>query len=208
MCKKPLAILSFGISVSLLLLGCTAQAETNNLQSLFFSEKCKGTCWMGIEPQISTTSEAITILEKVYGDENVVLDSGTISWNAENPNWNNRGYVFTNNNKVNFIMVWFPEPFMEVRDIISQMDNPDSVGLVISGSVIKCTGASLLYPKTGLEIQLSPINKSVGVTDNQIVNGFVINSPWSSGNYPGTDTAIISWDGYHEYCPEKWSWEE
>ena len=163
---------------------------------------------MGIEPQISTTSEAITILEKAYGGENVVQDSGTISWNAENPNWNNRGYVFTNDNKVSFIMVWFPEPYMEVGDIISEMGSPASIGLVISGPEIKCAGASLLYPKTGLQIHLLPIDKSAGVTETQIVNGFDIHQPWSSGNYPWTDTAVVPWDGYHEYCPEKWSWEE
>ncbi len=191
-----------------MLLGCTAKAESSNLQNLFFSEKCKSACWMDIEPQVSTTGEAIKILEEAYGVENVTQDSGTISWNTSNPNWSNRGHVFISDDIVDFIMVWFPEPYVEVKDIIFEIGSPESVGLVISGSVIKCAGASLLYPKTGLQIHLSPVDKSVGVAETQIVNGFDIHQPWSSGNYPWTDTAVVPWDGYHEYCPEKWPWEK
>lgn len=208
MLQKHLVTLGCGITLSLLLIGCVANIETSNLQSLFFPEKCKSACWIGIEPQVSTTDETIKILEKTYGSENVTQDSGTISWNIDNPDWKNRGNVFINDNKVSFIMVWFPEPYMEVRDIISEIGSPESVGLVISGPVIKCAAASLLYPKTGLEVHLSPVERSVGVAEVQVVNGFDIFQPWSSGDFPWTDTAVVPWDGYHEYCPEKWSWEE
>lgn len=200
--KKHFVNLGCGIALSFLLLGYMLQAETRNIQSLFFSEECKSACWVGIEPQISTTDEVVTALEKIYGFENVIRDSGTISWNVNNPNWNNRGYVLTNENKVTSIMIWFPEPYMEVRDFISEIGYPESVGLVISVSARKCASASLLYPEIGLIVHLSPSDKSIGVTETQIVNSFDIYPPWSSGNYPWTDTAVIPWDGYHEYCQE------
>jgi hypothetical protein len=152
MLQKHPVILGCGFALSLLLFGCVANTETSNLQKLFFAEECRSACWMGIEPQVSTTDETTKILEKAYGSENVIQDSGTISWNMDNPAWNNRGNVFISNGKVSFVMVWFPEPYMEVKDIIFEIGSPESVGLVISGPDIKCAGASLLYPKTGLQV--------------------------------------------------------
>jgi hypothetical protein len=97
---------------------------------------------------------------------------------------------------------------MMVKDIIREIGTPDSVGLVISGPVTKCASASVLYPQKGLHVYLSLVDKSVGVAETQVINGFDIRPTWTSGNYPWTDTAVVPWDGYHEYCPEKWSWEK
>lgn len=191
-----------------LLFGCMSSNKNNNFRALVFSRNCKSACWMGIEPKVSTADEAISILESAYDTENVTKDSGVISWNIDNPDWNDRGNVLLSDNKVSFVMVWFPENYMEVKDIIFEIGSPESVGLVISGPDIKCAAASLVYPDTGLLVGLLPVDKSVGVRETQVVNSLYIHPPWISGNYPWTDTEVVPWDGYHEYCPEKWPWEE
>ena len=192
----------------LLLFGC---APSNQMQNLVYPTQCENACWMGIEPNHSTAGEALEILEKIYGSQNVIRDEGAgiISWNAATENWQDRGLVFISNGTVDFVFVWFPDDNTSlVKDMIGEFGNPNSVGLVISGPVVKCAGASLLYLETGLQVHLSSVDGSVGIGETQIVNGFDIHAPWTSGNYPWTDTAVVPWDGYHEYCPEKWIWEE
>ncbi len=129
---------------------------------------------MGIEPKVSTADEALKILKKNYGSENVVRDdrAGVITWNADNPDWKDRGNVFIGNNMVGFILLFFRENTIEVKDLIAEIGNPDSVGLVVSGPVVKCAGASLLYPRAGLQVYLYSIDKSVGVSKTQAVSGF------------------------------------
>ncbi len=195
------------VAFSLALFGCTPSGE---IQKFVFPAKCVNACWMGIEPKISTADEALELLQKSYGSENVIRDdrAGVITWNADNPDWKDRGNVFIRNDMVDFILLFFHENTIEVKDLIVEIGNPDSVGLVVSGPVVKCAGASLLYPRAGLQAYLDSVDKSVGVSETQVVNGFGIYSPWETDDFPWTDTEIVSWNGYHEYCPEKWSWEK
>ncbi len=200
------------ITLTFLLFGCIPSNETSDFSNLVLPKDCKNACWMGIEPEVSTTDETMKILENFYGSKNVTKDNTgeglwIISWNTNNPNWQNNGVVFISNNVVDNVVA-FPNNSLAVKDIIAEIGSPDSVGLVISGPVVKCAGASLLYPQMGLMVNLSLFDKSVGVAETQVANGFDFYPPWTSGNYPKTDTAVIPWSGYHEYCPEKWFWEE
>ncbi len=191
----------------LLLFGCFPYRE---IQNIIFPAQCENACWMGIEPNVSTADEAVEILEKTYGSENISRDvsAGVITWTTSSATWHNNGIVFYQNNLVDRILVWSSNDSVEVKDIMAEIGNPDSVGLVISNPESKCAGGSLLYSETGLEVHLYPVDRSVGVIETQTVNAFDIYAPWTSGSYPRTDTAVIPWDGYHEYCPEKWSWEK
>jgi hypothetical protein len=163
---------------------------------------------MGIEPNVSTADEAAEVLGKIYGSKNIIRDDevGSIAWDADNTTWHNSGIVLYQNNLVHRVLVWFTKDSVEVKDLITEFGDPHSVGLVPSGPDIKCAAGLLLYPQIGVHVNLSQIGESVGVSENQGVSGLGISAPWTSDNQLWTDA--IPWDGYHEYCPEKWTWEK
>jgi hypothetical protein len=165
---------------------------------------------MGIEPNVSTADEAAEILGKIYGSQNIIRDdeAGSIAWDANNTTWHNSGIVLYQNNLVYRVLVWFTGDSIEAKDIITELGDPHSVGLVPSGPNPKCASGLLLYPETGVHVILSQIGESVGVSEHQGVSGLGISAPWASDGRLWTFLEAIPWNGYHEYCPENWTWEK
>ena len=97
--------------------------------------------------------------------------SCVITWDAHNANWHDRGIVFCSNNVVDRVLVWLSKDSIQVKDVISEIGNPDSVGRVVSGPDIKCAGASLLYPQTGLELYLLQIDKLLELAKLKLLMG-------------------------------------
>ena len=210
MLQKDRLHLRIATAFLLLMFGCTSGSKTNDIQKYVFPAQCENACWMGIEPKISTVDEASEILGRNYGYENIAREesAGVITWDAHNANWHDRGIVVYSNNIVDHILVWPSGADIDVKGFIRETGSPEGVALVVSGPNTKCAGASLVYPQKGLQAYLSPADKSVGVVETQIINGLGIYLPWTADSFPWTDTETVPWEGYREYCPEKWPWED
>jgi hypothetical protein len=183
------------------------------MKAQIFSKNCNGGCWIGIEPEITTKSQALDILANRYGSENVSIDNGNgegwmINWDSYDKDLPHHGTIEGYQDKTMWIWIFLSEEKLKVQDLIKDMGEPYSVQAVLSSiqeNKVTCAGASLLYPQYGVDFFLSPISKSVGVGEDQFVNGLHITPPWNPEEHPWTDSFYIQWDGYHEYCPKTWS---
>ncbi len=198
------------IALSLLLFDCVPDNSSSKISSeirkLVFPTNCKNACWMGIEPKVSTVDEALEILEKNYGSENVIYNENAIvaTWGAHNANWYDRVSLFYSNNVVNSIDIWLSKDSnVEVKSFISEIGNPEDVVLLAFGS---CTTASLVYPKKGLDASISSFGISVGVSENRTIDTLAIYPPWIPKD--SKNMKFVPWEGYRDYCPEKWSEKE
>ena len=182
------------------------------MKARIISRNCNSGCWMGIEPEISTKSQALDILDKYYGSENVSVDNGnsegwTINWKSDDIELPHNGMIEGYQDRVLRMWIFLNGENLNVENLLEDMGNPHSVRAVLSSIAenyeVTCAGASLLYPQYGVEFYLLQNPESVGVSSNQFVNGLYIRTPWKPEERPWTDSFYIQWDGYHEYCPPK-----
>jgi hypothetical protein len=211
--KQKKLIIRESVAFLIFLAGCTTNNPGSKISQFVIPADCKSGCWAGIKPGITTKDEVVDILDKLYSAENVSIDNSSgngwyIEWTSNEKDWSHHGTVVGSGDEAVEIWVFLAEGKVGVKDLLQALGEPYSVGLVVSGPGVKCAGALLLYPNTGLEVFLSPVDNSVGVTNTQFIDGLRIVPPWPSEKQPLTDTVLVRWDGYHEYCPKSWPWEK
>jgi len=185
----------------------------DNLQRYLMTSGNETCCWTGISPGITAKSETVEILTRLYGAQNVsVSDTPVIwvSWKSNGADFSRDGSVQISNDKVYEIRVSVSDGKLKVEDLIKSLGEPYFVNLIISGIKKSCSGASLSYPPIGLDATLNWVGKSVGIRNNQFINGFKISPAWTPKDkewfqilWP--DSIKIRWDGYRDYCPKSYS---
>jgi hypothetical protein len=215
MSKKRDNLLRYLFVLAFLLSGCAPAPKALDIQRIIFPDVCENACWMGIEPGISATEDAMRILVDNYGSENVTSEEsfgGTliVDWNSNSDAWENSGRLFVVHDTVDSISVNFSENDIVVEDIIDVLGAPDGIGLEIDTGLkiepnSKCLQIWMLYSHSGIRIDLFPLNQSVGIHETQSVSEIFIRSPWTDDFFPWAYMLTrAGWDGYHDYCPNAW----
>ena len=173
----------------------------NNELSVLFNQ-CKVPCWLGITPGQTTGDDAVKLLKKHYGQENVnTVDPNFIRWVSNNVDISEGGDMGLLDNVVTDIYVLIPRNKLSVNDLFQVLEEPD---LVFAANAFtsdnKCLSASLFYSKDGIDASLYPIGDSVGVQKMQFISSLSFLSPRLAVQWQPTDSIITKWVGYHDYC--------
>jgi hypothetical protein len=188
---------------------CTTHMLDDDLQKYLMPFGHRACSWAGISPEITTKSETIDILTRLYNAQNVSISNTPVLW----VNWKSNGTDFSRDGAVEIvddrvyeIDVWLANEKVQIRNLLKSIGDPYFVNVFISDPKNKCDGASLAYPQLGLEVFLYFVGKSVGVKIEQFISGFQIGSPWPLDGKMGFEIIYpnslkLLWDGCRDYCP-------
>ena len=153
-------------------------SSSNNLQSfqdILSYPNCNSFCWRGIEPGITERSEAEKILEEVYGNENIEIDDGLLSWISNDEDFSYSGNLIFLDDTVDEIVVEFDKEVLLINDLIKIIGDPTLVRVAIAfSSETNCASASIYYPDKSTEVWLYPQDQIVGVEKLQSISSFRI----------------------------------
>jgi hypothetical protein len=160
-------------------------------------------CWVGIEIGVTSYSEAETVLRQHYGKQNVEAKSNSITWISDGTDISRGGGLAFSNGIVDRVRVWFGRDRLTVENLIEVIGQPELVRVAKAlSSDISCAGVSLFYPNLGIEVWLSPEGSLAGVKQSQFIDSVMFLSPRLLKNWQITDSFLIEWDGYRNYCSE------
>jgi hypothetical protein len=196
------------VALSLIFLACATSNILSDIKDIIFTSQCTNACWAGVQPVITDKEQALYILTKRYGNENVTLEDLNnqqifIHWVSDNQDLSNKGTVYLIENKVSEVSIIF-KAGVNVERLIESIGTPNfvngTIGAITSSHEFRCAGIELIYPELGLMASLSPYEESLGVYKSQQVTNLRIREPWNLEEIPWTDSFNIPWDGYREYC--------
>lgn len=180
----------------------TADATGNNLNNHWSKllGQCQLPCWIGIVPGQTSSTEAIALLKKHYGNSNVKVKNQTsIEWVSGGIDLSETGNVSMFENAVADIIVILKED-LSVDEVVRLFGEPDLVFVAKMGNDGNCWNSSLFYSKQGIEVSLKSIDGSVGIKNTQSVYSIRFLSPQLAVQWEPTDSIIAKWDGYQDYC--------
>lgn len=192
----------------LLLFSACKFNDKDNFRDMLLPEGHASSCWLDIVPGLTTYEEGKNIISTYYGDDYVEL----VSRNSKIIQWHSEDDVFVKTGNVTFsdgitydLFIFFQDKIISIDEFIHEIGDPYSVSIVIGDG---CAGASLYYPDIGLKVFPTNYNGIIDSEIDQYITGLYIVEPWDPSIDPWTDSLQIKWQGYGDYCPEKWPWEE
>lgn len=189
---------------------CVTSAPTNavlpsaslELQEAMCSQEHVSLCWVGIELGVTSYSKAEAILRQHYGKRNVKAQLNSITWISDGTDSSRGGGLAFSDGIVDRVRVWFGRDRLTVENLIEVIGQPEWVRVARAfSSDVYCAGVSLFYPDLG-EVWLSPGGSLADVKRSQFVDSVMFLSPRLLENWQITDSFLVEWDGYRNYCPE------
>jgi hypothetical protein len=105
-------------------------------------------------------------------------------------------------NIVDHIYIAFDKNYLQVTGLVDRVGTPEAVRLAIAfSSEHQCAAASLFYSELGIEAWIIPENTMVGANEEQFIGTIVLISPRLLENWELTDSFLVAWSGYQDYCP-------
>ncbi len=151
-------------------------------------------CAIGIFTDTITQNEAKILLQQIYGTDNVSFDDNRIEWRSSagigNLQFNNEQIIID----ASFTL---REKQLGLSDLIKQIGEPSLVYIVRAFSEnYPCAGSAVLYPPHNIEVILYQENASIGILPNQ----FIQRLTFAYENLVPTDTWVVEWQGFLDYC--------
>jgi hypothetical protein len=145
---------------------------------------------------------AETILQQRYGVDNLEFTTNSIYWTSNSVDNSIGGSLMFFENIVDHIYIAFDKNYLQVTELVDRVETPEAVRLAIAfSSEHRCAGASLFYSKRGIEAWIIPENTMVGVKEEQFIGTIELISPRLLENWELTDSFLVEWSGYRDYCP-------
>ncbi len=175
--------------------------SSTNIRQAILPPECTSPCWRGIEPGTTSYDDALTILENHYHPDNVEIDESFINWVSGTSDQSDNGSLKFYEGIVDDISVRFALESLTVEDFTKVIGEPEFVRIAKAfSSESDCAGASLVYSDLGLDVFLYPDKELTGVEKSQSVNLVIFLSPRLLENRNVTDSVMLEWDGYRDYC--------
>lgn len=170
-------------------------------QEAISSQNCISACWAGIQPGTTDHNESVAILQQRYGVQNVEVKPNSVTWISDGVDNSRGGNLVFFDGVVDSVRVWFGRDRLTVEDLLELLDQPESIRVARAfSSEINCAGASLFYSSVGVEAWLSPEGLFVGANPSQFIDSIMFLSPRLLKNWQITDSVLIEWGGYRDYC--------
>jgi hypothetical protein len=184
-------------------------ASTDRLDELrpFLQQELTGcqdlTCWDGIIPGITTRGEARSLLEALYGSENLTVTQSSLYWEQDSLSTRTRGggLSISDQDIVDEIHINLLERTLSVAELVDQIGEPSFVYVNRAfPSETYCAGALILYPSKGVIAWLYPVGDFTGINPTQSIESLDLLSPELANNWSITDSVKLDWQGYLDYC--------
>ena len=159
-------------------------------------------CWNGIIPGVTTFDDAKSIIEGMYERDAIRIGQTYIDWEAQVSDSIFGGSIKADSGGVTTkVRIAIRAEKVAMSEVSEWIGEPDLVYVVRAfSSEARCAGSFVTYSDPGVMVDLYPENHTIGISPTQFVAGISLVPPETLENWTITDTWVIEWQGYTDYC--------